>query len=154
MASLTDNAPGCGIAVARRRALGIYIFAEARIMIALYQTNMAKEKSLDARVQAAQARLDLLAQEANGGQFDFEEALEYDRFIQSGDIVATLRLKAEALNLLPLISFHTLFPATTARPCCRVKHSAATRSGGNPFDNSSSSVHRAICGFPRARPQN
>lgn len=44
---------------------------------------------------AAKARLDLLAQKANEGQLSPTEALEYDRFIELGDIVATLRLKAE-----------------------------------------------------------
>ena len=44
---------------------------------------------------AAKARLDLLAQKANEGQFTSDEAREYDRFIELGDIVATLRLKAE-----------------------------------------------------------
>ena len=43
----------------------------------------------------AQARLDLLAQKANEGQLMPEEAGEYDRFIELGDIIATLRLKAE-----------------------------------------------------------
>ena len=44
---------------------------------------------------AARTRLDLLAQKANEGQLTPEEAREYDRFIELGDIVATLRLKAE-----------------------------------------------------------
>ena len=44
---------------------------------------------------AAKARLDLLAQKANEGQLTSDEAREYDRFIELGDIVATLRLKAE-----------------------------------------------------------
>ena len=44
---------------------------------------------------AAMARLDLLAQKANEGQLTSDEAREYDRFIELGDIVATLRLKAE-----------------------------------------------------------
>ncbi len=44
---------------------------------------------------AAQARLDLLAQKANEGQLTPREAGEYDRFIELGDIIATLRLKAE-----------------------------------------------------------
>jgi len=43
----------------------------------------------------ALSRLDLLAQKANEGQLTPEEALEYDRFIQLGDIIATLHLKAE-----------------------------------------------------------
>jgi hypothetical protein len=41
------------------------------------------------------SRLDLLAQKANEGQLTAEEAREYDRFIELGDIIATLRLKAE-----------------------------------------------------------
>ena len=44
---------------------------------------------------AAKTRLDLLAQKANEGQLTQEEAGEYDRFIELGDIIATLRLKAE-----------------------------------------------------------
>ena len=44
---------------------------------------------------AAKARLDLLANKANEGQLNPEEASEYDRFIELGDIIATLRLKAE-----------------------------------------------------------
>jgi len=40
-------------------------------------------------------RLELLAQKANEGQLTAEEAREYDRFIELGDIIATLRLKAE-----------------------------------------------------------
>ena len=44
---------------------------------------------------AAQARLDELARKANEGQLAAEEAGEYDRFIELGDILATLRLKAE-----------------------------------------------------------
>lgn len=43
----------------------------------------------------AKARLDLLARKANDGQLSPEEAGEYDRFIELGDIIATLRLKAE-----------------------------------------------------------
>jgi hypothetical protein len=43
----------------------------------------------------AKARLELLAQKANEGQLSLAEAREYDRFIELGDIVATLRLKAE-----------------------------------------------------------
>jgi hypothetical protein len=42
-----------------------------------------------------QSRLDLLAQKAKEGQLTPEEASEYDRFIELGDIIATLRLKAE-----------------------------------------------------------
>jgi len=45
--------------------------------------------------QADQSRLDLLAQKANEGQLSGDEAREYDRFIELGDIIATLRLKAE-----------------------------------------------------------
>lgn len=45
--------------------------------------------------EAAKDRLDLLAQRANEGQLSPEEAREYDRFIDLGDIIATLRLKAE-----------------------------------------------------------
>ena len=45
--------------------------------------------------RADQSRLDLLAQKANDGQLSEEEAREYDRFIELGDIIATLRLKAE-----------------------------------------------------------
>jgi len=43
----------------------------------------------------AKARLELLAQKANEGQLSPPEAREYDRFIELGDILATLRLKAE-----------------------------------------------------------
>lgn len=45
--------------------------------------------------QADQSRLDLLAQKANDGRLSAEEEREYDRFIELGDIIATLRLKAE-----------------------------------------------------------
>ncbi len=45
--------------------------------------------------RADQSRLDLLAQKANDGQLSEEESREYDRFIELGDIIATLRLKAE-----------------------------------------------------------
>lgn len=45
--------------------------------------------------EAAQERLDMLAQKANDGQLTPEEEGEYDRFIELGDIIATLRLKAE-----------------------------------------------------------
>lgn len=45
--------------------------------------------------EAAQSRLELLAQKANEGQLTADEAHEYDRFIELGDIIATLRLKAE-----------------------------------------------------------
>ena len=44
---------------------------------------------------AAKSRLELLAKKANEGQLAAEEAREYDRFIELGDIIATLRLKAE-----------------------------------------------------------
>jgi len=44
---------------------------------------------------AERARLDRLAQKANEGQLSSEEAREYERFIELGDIIATLRLKAE-----------------------------------------------------------
>ena len=44
---------------------------------------------------SAKARLDLLACKANEGQLAPDEASEYDRFIELGDILATLRLKAE-----------------------------------------------------------
>ena len=37
----------------------------------------------------------MLAQKANDGQLTAEEAHEYDRFIELGDIIATMRLKAE-----------------------------------------------------------
>ncbi len=45
--------------------------------------------------ESAQTRLDLLANKANEGQLTPDEASEYDRFIELGDIIATLRLKAE-----------------------------------------------------------
>ena len=45
--------------------------------------------------EGAKARLDLLATKANDGQLTPAEASEYDRFIELGDIIATLRLKAE-----------------------------------------------------------
>ncbi len=51
--------------------------------------------------ESAQARLDLLAQKANEGELNSEEAKEYDRFIELGDIIATLRLKAERRLGLP-----------------------------------------------------
>ena len=44
---------------------------------------------------SAKARLDLLANKANEGQLTPAESNEYDRFIELGDIIATLRLKAE-----------------------------------------------------------
>ncbi len=40
---------------------------------------------------AARARLDVLAQKANEGQFAPEEADEYERFIDVSDIISTLR---------------------------------------------------------------
>ncbi len=43
----------------------------------------------------AKSKLDLLPQKANEGELTEEEAREYDRFIELGDIIATLRLKAE-----------------------------------------------------------
>lgn len=46
----------------------------------------------------AKERLDLLARKANEGQLTPDEAGEYDRFIELGDIVATLRLKADRLR--------------------------------------------------------
>ena len=45
--------------------------------------------------EADKARLDLLAEKANEGQLTPDEASEYDRFIVLGDILATLRLKAQ-----------------------------------------------------------
>ena len=48
--------------------------------------------------EAAQSRLESLAQKANERQLTAEEAHEYDRFIELGDIIATLRLKAERQN--------------------------------------------------------
>jgi hypothetical protein len=44
---------------------------------------------------ATKSRLEFLAQRANEGQLSADEAREYDRFIELGDIIATLRLKAE-----------------------------------------------------------
>jgi hypothetical protein len=44
---------------------------------------------------AAKSRLELLAKKANEGQLTAEEAREYDRFIELGDIITTLRLKAD-----------------------------------------------------------
>ena len=44
---------------------------------------------------AVKSRLDLLARKANDGELTAEEAGEYDRFIELGDIIASLRLKAE-----------------------------------------------------------
>jgi hypothetical protein len=45
--------------------------------------------------EAAQGRLDVLAQKANEGQLTPVEAREYERFIDLSDIISTLRLKAE-----------------------------------------------------------
>jgi len=45
--------------------------------------------------EAEQGRLDALAQKANESELTPEEAGEYGRFIELGDIIATLRLKAE-----------------------------------------------------------
>jgi len=45
--------------------------------------------------QTDRSRLDSLAQKANEGQLSADEAREYDRFIELGDIIAILRLKAE-----------------------------------------------------------
>ena len=43
----------------------------------------------------AQRRLDELARLANEGQLGADDAAAHDRFIELGDILATLRLKAE-----------------------------------------------------------
>jgi hypothetical protein len=43
----------------------------------------------------AKQRLDVLAEKANEGQLSPQETREYDRFIEVGDILATLRLKAD-----------------------------------------------------------
>ncbi len=43
----------------------------------------------------AKERLELLAREANEGQLGAEEAREYEWFIELGDMLATLRLRAE-----------------------------------------------------------
>lgn len=45
--------------------------------------------------EKAKTRLELLAGKANEGQLTPEETSEYGRFIELGDIIATLRLKAE-----------------------------------------------------------
>ena len=45
--------------------------------------------------RAAKARLERLARKANQGQLTAKEKGEYSRFIELGDIIATLRLKAE-----------------------------------------------------------
>ncbi len=52
----------------------------------------------------AKALLDLLANEANEGQLASDEAREYDRFIEPGDIFATLRLKAERQLASPVFA--------------------------------------------------
>jgi hypothetical protein len=44
--------------------------------------------------EAAQLRLESLAEKANEGQLTADEANEYDRFIE-GDVIAPLRLKAK-----------------------------------------------------------
>ena len=51
-----------------------------------------RELQLD---EAAQGRLDVLAQKANEGQLTPLEAREYERFIDLSDIISTLRSKAE-----------------------------------------------------------
>jgi len=48
---------------------------------------------------AAQARLDTLAQKANEGQLTLEEAREYERFIDVSDIISTLRHRHASLTL-------------------------------------------------------
>jgi hypothetical protein len=45
--------------------------------------------------EPALSRLESLAGKANKGQLTADEAHEYDRFIELGDIIATLSLKAE-----------------------------------------------------------
>ena len=45
--------------------------------------------------EAAQLRLESLAEKANEGQLTADEANEYDRFIELGDVIAPLRLKAK-----------------------------------------------------------
>jgi len=44
---------------------------------------------------AARSRLESLAEKAANGQLTADKAHEYDRFIELGDIIATLSLKAE-----------------------------------------------------------
>jgi hypothetical protein len=44
--------------------------------------------------EPARSRLDSLAQDANEGRLSEEEAAEYDRFIELGDLIASLCLKA------------------------------------------------------------
>jgi hypothetical protein len=45
--------------------------------------------------KAAERRLARLARKANEGRLTVAEAREYDRFIELGDIIAALRLKAQ-----------------------------------------------------------
>ncbi len=45
--------------------------------------------------EAAQLRLESLAEKANEGQLTADEANEYDRFIELSDVIAPLRLKAK-----------------------------------------------------------
>lgn len=45
--------------------------------------------------EEAKQRLEVLANKANEGKLTPDEAREYERFIDLGDIIATLRLKAE-----------------------------------------------------------
>ena len=45
--------------------------------------------------EPAQSRLESLAGKANEGRLTVDEANEYDRFIELGDVITTLRLKAE-----------------------------------------------------------
>jgi hypothetical protein len=45
--------------------------------------------------EPAQSRLKSLAEMTNEGQLTTDEANEYDRFIELGDVITTLRLKAE-----------------------------------------------------------
>lgn len=44
--------------------------------------------------EATRCRVSLLAEKANGGSLTPEEDLEYERFMEVGEIIATLRLKA------------------------------------------------------------
>jgi hypothetical protein len=45
--------------------------------------------------EPAQSGLESLAGKANEGRLTTDEANEYDRFIELGDVITTLRLKAE-----------------------------------------------------------
>jgi hypothetical protein len=45
--------------------------------------------------EPAQSRLESLAGKANEGRLTVDEAKGYDRFIELGDVITTLRLKAE-----------------------------------------------------------